>query len=189
MRFEVKITEELKWEDIIKQSEKKRLNSEHEKDEKKVKIENDQEHEAPEEVSKDNDASSEKDEMEIKADEPNDETIKKEAIKTESVDETQGTEEESMQEEIKVETSTNEIIPHLIRIGWSLSSTDLQLGESEHSLGYESSGKFVNNRKFADYGKPFKLGDVVGAFIVCRRSNTNYNCIKILIDLLTGNKR
>ncbi|XP_026482305.1 uncharacterized protein LOC113389492 [Ctenocephalides felis] len=54
---------------------------------------------------------------------------------------------------------------HLIRIGFSTSSNTLQLGEDALSFGYESSGKFVSNNEFTDYGVQIKETDVVGAYL------------------------
>lgn len=55
---------------------------------------------------------------------------------------------------------------HFIRIGWSIASASLQLGEDKHSYSYESSGKAVKENEFSDYGVTFDAGDVVGAFLV-----------------------
>ncbi|GJQ77787.1 hypothetical protein Trydic_g16049 [Trypoxylus dichotomus] len=81
-------------------------------------------------------------------------------------------EDESKQEidkEEKKEGKENEVITpvssHLIRIGWSSLNSGLQLGESKFSYGYESSGKFVYDKNFTTYGKPFAVGDVVGAYL------------------------
>lgn len=85
-------------------------------------------------------------------------------METESIKE-DGSENGGKQNDDSEETIDDKITPHLIRIGWSLSSTNLQLGESKHSFGYESSGKFVTDSQFSEYGLKFTVGDVVGAFI------------------------
>uniref|UniRef100_A0A6M2DSX5 Putative heteroproteinous nuclear ribonucleoprotein u-like protein 1 n=1 Tax=Xenopsylla cheopis TaxID=163159 RepID=A0A6M2DSX5_XENCH len=54
---------------------------------------------------------------------------------------------------------------HLIRIGFSTFSTSLQLGEEPLSFGYESSGKFVSNNEFNDYGTKISESDIVGAYL------------------------
>lgn len=61
---------------------------------------------------------------------------------------------------------TPEPIPtHLFRVGWSLPNTCLQLGEHDFSYGYESSGRFIVNKQFNDYGVKFGVGDVVASYI------------------------
>nr|XP_023026523.1 heterogeneous nuclear ribonucleoprotein U-like protein 2 [Leptinotarsa decemlineata] len=60
----------------------------------------------------------------------------------------------------------SEPIPsHVLRVGWSLLNCSLQLGEEKFSYGYESSGRFVTDKKFVDYGIKFGAGDVVGTFL------------------------
>uniref|UniRef100_A0A6P7H0L3 Heterogeneous nuclear ribonucleoprotein U-like isoform X3 n=1 Tax=Diabrotica virgifera virgifera TaxID=50390 RepID=A0A6P7H0L3_DIAVI len=64
------------------------------------------------------------------------------------------------------EKSEATVIPtHCVRIGWSLSSSSLQLGEEKHSFGYDSSGKFVTDKKFSDYGVTFDTDAVIGAYL------------------------
>ncbi|KRT79598.1 hypothetical protein AMK59_7718 [Oryctes borbonicus] len=102
------------------------------------------------------------------------------ADETMEVDETKGDEkteekkgesdnkQETEKEEKKESKETEVITPissHLIRIGWSSLNSGLQLGESKFSYGYESSGKFVHDKNFVDYGKPFAVGDVIGAYL------------------------
>lgn len=165
MKFEVKIIEELKWEDLIKQSEKKRRNSDNKKNDKDCDVD---ERQVSDGRSKENDTKCKKDQTETKVDETNVQDVeeKKETMETENLDDENVKEDEKKEDQMQVDSVVEEVIPHLIRIGWSLSTTDLQLGESEHSFGYESSGKFVNNRKFTEYGRQFNVGDVVGAYIV-----------------------
>lgn len=57
------------------------------------------------------------------------------------------------------------ILTHLFRVGWSLPSTCLQLGEHKFSYGYESTGRFVTDKQFTDYGVKFGVGDVVASYI------------------------
>ncbi|XP_043238720.1 heterogeneous nuclear ribonucleoprotein U-like protein 1 isoform X1 [Amphibalanus amphitrite] len=59
---------------------------------------------------------------------------------------------------------TQEANPHVLRVGWSLNSASLQLGEDEFTYGYGGTAKFSTNLKFKDYGKTFTEGDVVGAY-------------------------
>lgn len=84
-----------------------------------------------------------------------------EAKKPEDAEKKEG---EKVEEEKK---EPEEQIPiHLIRVGWSLLTSSLQLGEDKCSFAYESTGKFVNDKQFIDYGKPFVVGDVIGAYLV-----------------------
>lgn len=88
-------------------------------------------------------------------------TTGEEAKKPEDAEKKEG---EKVEEEKK---EPEEQIPiHLIRIGWSLLTSSLQLGEDKCSFAYESTGKFVNDKQFIDYGKPFVVGDVIGAYLV-----------------------
>jgi hypothetical protein len=41
-------------------------------------------------------------------------------------------------------------------------------GEEPLSYGYGGTGKASTDCKFKDYGKPFRVGDVVGALLVSR---------------------
>lgn len=51
------------------------------------------------------------------------------------------------------------------------------LGEEPLSFGYGGTGKFSHDNKFSNYGKPFQVGNVVGAYLV----------IFFLCSLLIGN--
>lgn len=54
---------------------------------------------------------------------------------------------------------------HAIRIGWSTDKSSMQLGESSHSYGYESTGKLCASSSFVEYGEAFETGDVIGTFL------------------------
>lgn len=41
-------------------------------------------------------------------------------------------------------------------------------GEEPLSYGYGGTGKASTDSKFKDYGKPFQVGDVIGALLVSR---------------------
>lgn len=100
---------------------------------------------------------------EDKNDEPKDEEKKPEDDTADKEDKP----EEKKEEKMEVEEPKTEPLPtHLFRVGWSLLNTGLQLGEYEHSYCYESSGKFITNKKFEDYGVKFGVGDVIGSFLV-----------------------
>ncbi|XP_048475534.1 heterogeneous nuclear ribonucleoprotein U-like protein 2 [Rhincodon typus] len=53
---------------------------------------------------------------------------------------------------------------HLVRVGWSLDSSSLQLGDGEFSYGYDGAGRKWENSKFEEYGETFDENDVIGCF-------------------------
>uniref|UniRef100_UPI00398F497D heterogeneous nuclear ribonucleoprotein U-like protein 2 n=1 Tax=Pristiophorus japonicus TaxID=55135 RepID=UPI00398F497D len=53
---------------------------------------------------------------------------------------------------------------HIVRVGWSLDSSSLQLGDAEFSYGYDGAGRKWENSKFEDYGEKFDENDVIGCF-------------------------
>jgi hypothetical protein len=55
----------------------------------------------------------------------------------------------------------------LLRVGWSLNDTSLQLGEDVYSYAYCSNGKKCCNKQFEDYGEIFQKGDSIAAYLVC----------------------
>lgn len=57
--------------------------------------------------------------------------------------------------------------PHVrgFRVGFSLPQSTLLLGEAEHSFGYCETGRKANQGEFSDYGKPYKLDDVIGCYL------------------------
>ena len=62
----------------------------------------------------------------------------------------------------------DDLEPNLIRVGWSINYSSLQLGESELSFGYASNGKKCCNKTFEDYGDQFDKADSIAAYIVIR---------------------
>lgn len=50
----------------------------------------------------------------------------------------------------------------LCRVGWSISSSSLDLGTDRGGYGYGGTGKRSNDKKFEPYGEEFKNGDVIG---------------------------
>lgn len=64
-----------------------------------------------------------------------------------------------------VDHLTDEPDPHVLRVGWSVNSATMQLGEDPASFGYGGTAKFAHNLKFKDYGCKFSYGDVVGAYM------------------------
>ncbi|XP_067877706.1 heterogeneous nuclear ribonucleoprotein U-like protein 2 isoform X2 [Heterodontus francisci] len=53
---------------------------------------------------------------------------------------------------------------HIVRVGWSLDSSSLQLGDGEFSYGYDGAGRKWENCKFEEYGETFDENDVIGCF-------------------------
>lgn len=58
-----------------------------------------------------------------------------------------------------------EIITHVLRVGWSASTTSMQLGEEPLSFGFGGTGKASTDTKFIDYGQQFTAGDVITAYV------------------------
>lgn len=190
--FEVKITEELKWEDLIKpgerlarddhdnskkdQKQSEKLNTEESKLVEKNEHEETKESESTEAAEKatNNDVTEESenktetagDEGESKSTETTEAQSDKQTENGESVPESEGKPvEEKEEEEMETEEIPEPIPTHLFRVGWSLPNTCLQLGEHKFSYGYESSGRFVTDREFSDYGVKFGVGDVVASYV------------------------
>lgn len=65
------------------------------------------------------------------------------------------------------------IIPNLsaikelyqIRVGWSVSTSNLQLGENDLSFAFCSCGYKVHNNVFEKFGVPCTVGDVIGVYL------------------------
>ncbi|GCB76910.1 hypothetical protein scyTo_0016625 [Scyliorhinus torazame] len=55
--------------------------------------------------------------------------------------------------------------PHEVRVGWSLDSYSMLLGEEELSVGYSGNGAKCSNCKSEDYGEKFGENDVIGCFL------------------------
>ncbi|KAF5296053.1 hypothetical protein FQA39_LY12675 [Lamprigera yunnana] len=211
--YEVKITEELKWDDFVKHSDKRRDNRHKENSKKEsvksekpaeenvksekpieenVKSEKPAEETVKSEKPAEENLKSEKPaEENVKSEKPTEENVKSEKPTEENaekmeIEETdtkaksspveQIKEEEKEEAEVKVEMETSDTqdsaevsseVPakHLARIGWSILSASLQLGETEFSYSYESTGKYVSNNDFTNYGTNFGVGDVVGAYL------------------------
>ncbi|CAM4612323.1 unnamed protein product [Leuciscus chuanchicus] len=54
--------------------------------------------------------------------------------------------------------------PHVLRVGWSVDNTSLQLGEVELSYGFDGRGRIVTGGKEEAFGEPFTEGDVIGCY-------------------------
>ncbi|KFM69215.1 Heterogeneous nuclear ribonucleoprotein U-like protein 1, partial [Stegodyphus mimosarum] len=55
--------------------------------------------------------------------------------------------------------------PHVVRVGFSVESSTLQLGEDPLSYGYGGTGKISTNCQFKDYGSSFMAGDSILAAV------------------------
>ncbi|XP_056626203.1 heterogeneous nuclear ribonucleoprotein U-like protein 2 [Triplophysa dalaica] len=53
---------------------------------------------------------------------------------------------------------------HMLRVGWSVDNSSLQLGEGELSYGFDGQGKIVTSGKEEEFGEPFSEGDIIGCF-------------------------
>ncbi|KAK0097283.1 hypothetical protein PV326_002641 [Microctonus aethiopoides] len=62
-------------------------------------------------------------------------------------------------------TLEGEEYPHVLRAGWSVASTSMQLGEEKLSYGYGGTGKISTGNNFKDYGKQFGLNDILGCYL------------------------
>lgn len=51
------------------------------------------------------------------------------------------------------------------RVGFSMSSSNLMLGESEYSFAYCESGRKATNGEFVEYAKSYQLDDVIGCYL------------------------
>lgn len=51
------------------------------------------------------------------------------------------------------------------RVGFSMPSSNLMLGESENSFAYCETGRKATNGEFVDFAKPFQLDDVIGCYL------------------------
>jgi len=55
--------------------------------------------------------------------------------------------------------------PHVLRVGWSVNTTSLNLGEEALSYGYGGTGKASTECKFNDFGETYGPDDVITAYI------------------------
>lgn len=53
---------------------------------------------------------------------------------------------------------------YVLRVGWSVDNTSLQLGEVELSYGFDGRGRIVTGGKEEAFGEPFTEGDVIGCY-------------------------
>ncbi|KAL3275971.1 hypothetical protein HHI36_020702 [Cryptolaemus montrouzieri] len=209
VRYEVKLTEELKWEDFTnqrrerqekakerKEMEKKNQQSKYKKSNEKKDTKSKEEKEGTEqknetendgtEVEPKDEKETETEKMETEEESPKTVEETQEKAEEEKIETAEDEKKESEEQEKKEESEDAEgaekkekepekpaepILTHIFRAGWSLPKTSLQLGEDEFSYGYESTGKFVVNKEFREFGAPYKLGDVIGAYLNLTEDN------------------
>lgn len=51
------------------------------------------------------------------------------------------------------------------RVGFSMPTSSLMLGESENSFAYCESGRKATNGEFVEFSKPYQLDDVIGCYL------------------------
>ena len=61
---------------------------------------------------------------------------------------------------------------HVVRVGFSVDSSSLQLGEEKLSYGYGGTAKASTECNFKDYGESFTEGDVIGAYVVSQSAKS-----------------
>jgi len=66
---------------------------------------------------------------------------------------------------ISTDIPENEAPINAARVGWSSEFSNLMLGESSLSYGFESTGKVCASSSFFEYGESFGEGDVIGTFL------------------------
>ena len=77
----------------------------------------------------------------------------------------------------------NEPNPHVLRCGWSLESSSLQLGTEPFSYGFGGTGKASVNNKFLNYGRPYGVGDVIGCYLVSLSDSNLILGLKVILIL------
>lgn len=143
--------ENLKWEDY--QYQKSRYDKDrsdrdrHEKDRSKNKPDKEK---------------SEKDKSE-KVDKPEEPKVEKEETEKEDKPKEEKMEEDKPKGEEKEKEKMEPV--NCMRVGWSVLSSSLQLGEGNHSYAYDSDGLKASNSEFTDYGMKFTANDVIGTFL------------------------
>ncbi|KAM8733380.1 heterogeneous nuclear ribonucleoprotein U-like protein 2 isoform 1-T1 [Acanthopagrus schlegelii] len=58
----------------------------------------------------------------------------------------------------------DEMDPHGLRVGWSMTNTSLLLGEDELSFAYDGRGKKVSGGTEEEFGEPVLVGDIIGCY-------------------------
>lgn len=70
-----------------------------------------------------------------------------------------------VKEKLQVDMPDTETKPHVMRVGWSVDSSPLALGEAPLSYGYGGTGRSSCNNKFNHYGESYSTDDVITCYI------------------------
>ena len=70
-----------------------------------------------------------------------------------------------VQEKLEVQMPDTESKPHVMRVGWSIDSSTLAVGEAPLSYGYGGTGRSSVNNKFSHYGEPYSTDDVITCYM------------------------
>ena len=70
-----------------------------------------------------------------------------------------------VQEKLEVHMPDTETKPHVMRVGWSVDTSPLALGEVPLSYGYGGTGRASCSNKFFHYGEPYSKDDVIMCYI------------------------
>ena len=70
-----------------------------------------------------------------------------------------------IREKLEVHMPESENRPHVMRVGWSVDSSSLSVGEAPLSYGYGGTGRSSCNNKFSHYGEPYSTNDVITCYI------------------------
>ncbi|XP_078495400.1 heterogeneous nuclear ribonucleoprotein U-like protein 1 isoform X2 [Ciona intestinalis] len=73
---------------------------------------------------------------------------------------------------------SSETHPHLVRVGWSVPNTPLNVGESRFSYGLCGTGRVVTNQTSKEFGEKFKGGDVIGCYLDLSADTMNIHYTK-----------
>lgn len=84
---------------------------------------------------------------------------------------------------MKTDLPENEAPINAVRIGWSSENSNLQLGESSLSYGFESTGKVCASSSFFEYGEKFAENDVIGTYLDLESEPKTLRYTKNGIDL------
>ncbi|XP_032230526.1 heterogeneous nuclear ribonucleoprotein U-like protein 1 isoform X2 [Nematostella vectensis] len=68
-------------------------------------------------------------------------------------------------DKLPVDLPETETTPHVVRVGWSVDSANLQVGEDALSYGYGGTAKCSVSNKFFDYGERYSSNDIITCYI------------------------
>lgn len=185
--YEVKLVENLKWEDYHRGRKddrrdhgKKDHDKRHDRREKDSdRKDSDKKESEKRDSDKKDEEKKDEDKLEEEVKETNEEKsdVENEAAETEVKEESKKMEADEREDSEKKEDEKEEDKKepkeekdkeaiNCLRIGWSLLDSSLQLGEAPVSYAYDSDGLKAVNSEFTEYGRKFTAEDVVGTFLV-----------------------